>query len=140
MTLPQSLSDFEGRWNLTRVIRDARAGHVVRADGIAILSRSDDGLVYDEDVTLRLPGQPAMKGTRRYLWRDGGDGIAVHFDDGRFFHRLKLGKTFASDHHDCPPDSYYAEYDFSNWPHWKVRWIVSGPRKSYEMDTEFMLR
>ncbi len=140
MTLPQSLSEFEGCWSLTRVIRDAKAGQVVHADGTVILSRSDDGLVYDEDVTLRLPGQPELKGTRRYLWRDDGEKVAIHFDDGRYFHALKLGEMQASDHHDCPPDSYDAVYDFSTWPRWSVRWIVSGPRKSYEMDTEYMLR
>ncbi len=140
MTLPHSLSEFEGCWSLTRVIRDAKAGQVVHADGTVTLSRSEDGLIYDEDVILRLPGQPEMKGTRRYLWRDDGEKVAIHFDDGRYFHALKLGIKQASDHHDCPPDSYDAVYDFSTWPRWCVRWIVSGPRKSYEMDTEYMLR
>ncbi len=140
MTAPNDLSDFEGRWVLTRTIRDARAGQVVQADGVACLHRADDGLIYDEEVTLRIPGQAEMKGTRRYLWRKDGDGVAVFFDDGRYFHRLKLGSSQATDHHDCAPDSYDALYDFSNWPRWNVRWIVSGPRKSYEMDTQYVLR
>ncbi|WP_298936126.1 DUF6314 family protein [uncultured Ruegeria sp.] len=134
------MSDFEGRWNLTRIIRDARAGQIVQAIGQADLRQTDGGLIYDEQVKLRIPGQPEMTGTRRYLWRDGGDHIEIHFDDGRYFHALKLGVVKAEDHHDCPPDSYDAAYDFSTWPRWNVRWTVSGPRKSYEMHTEYMLR
>ncbi|WP_170782646.1 DUF6314 family protein [Ruegeria lacuscaerulensis] len=140
MIAPNSLSDFEGCWGLTRTIRDARAGQVVQADGLAYLRLAEDGLVYDEEVVLRIPGQAKMTGTRRYLWRANGDGVAVFFDDGRYFHHLNLGVPQTSDHHDCAPDSYDAVYDFSNWPRWSVRWIVSGPRKSYEMDTEYVLR
>lgn len=138
--LPGAISDFVGQWDLKRVIHDTRAGQVVQADGQAHLSQCDNGLIYDEAVTLRLPGQEAMKGTRRYLWRDAGDAVSVHFDDGRFFHNLKLGRPMAEDHHDCPPDSYDAVYDFTGWPRWSVRWTVSGPRKSYQMDTEYRLR
>ena len=112
----------------------------VQADGSANLHRVADGLIYDEEVTLHLPNQPAMKGTRRYLWRDSEERVSIHFDDGRYFHGLKLGVARAYDHHDCPPDSYNAEYDFSGWPNWTVRWIVEGPRKSYEMDTKYKLR
>ncbi len=138
--LPETLSDFEGSWRLERLIRDARAGQIVQADGSAVLRRAGDGLVYDETVTLRIPGQPAMTGTRRYLWRDAGGRIAIHFADERYFHALHLGQARAEDHHDCPPDSYDAQYDFSGWPRWTVRWKVSGPRKSYEMETKYTLR
>ncbi len=140
MSGPQSISDFVGEWQVQRVIRDAKAGQIVHAEGLACLVPADDGLTYDETVTLRLPGQNDMTGTRRYLWRKSEDGIAVHFDDGRFFHSLTLGGVQASDHHDCPPDSYDAAYDFSRWPVWSVRWTVTGPRKSYEMETEYRLR
>ncbi|MCG7521313.1 DUF6314 family protein [Ruegeria sp. Ofav3-42] len=140
MNLPTSLSDFEGCWDLTRTIRDARAAQIVQADGQANLHRVADGLIYDEEVTLHLPGQPGMKGTRKYLWRNSGQGVSVHFDDGRYFHTLKFGTARANDHHDCPPDSYDAEYDFFDWPRWSVRWIVNGPRKSYEMNTKYQIR
>jgi hypothetical protein len=140
MNAPGDLFDFEGQWTLTRTIRDARAGQVVQADGTAVLRRADHGLVYDEEVTLRIPGQAEMKGTRRYMWHADRDGIAIHFDDGRYFHRLKLGLQQVADHHDCAPDSYDATYDFEDWPRWNVRWVVSGPRKSYEMDTQYVLR
>ncbi len=140
MSAPRNISDFQGVWSLSRLIRDERAGQIIDADGEAVLRHDTQGLIYDETVTLRIPGQPAMTGTRRYLWRDAGDQIAIHFDDNRYFHTLKLGQTCAEDHHDCPPDSYDAHYDFSGWPRWTVRWTVSGPRKSYEMETKYALR
>lgn len=140
MTPPRSLSDFEGSWSLSRTIHDTRAGQVVQAEGYAVLHRAEDGLIYDEEVTLRVPGQAEMTGTRRYLWQDAGDRIAVHFEDGRYFHALKLGQSQSRDHHDCPPDSYDAVYDFSAWPNWSVHWTVSGPRKAYEMKTEYRPR
>lgn len=140
MILPRDLKDFAGTWLLTRKIRDNKAGQIVQADGRADLMPDAKGLTYSEEVTVRVPGQPPMKGTRRYLWRLDGDRIAIHFDDGRYFHTLKLGETTVIDHHDCAPDSYDADYDFSGWPIWRVRWTVSGPRKSYEMETKYTLR
>lgn len=140
MTAPTRLSDFEGQWHLTRVIHDNRAGQVVKADGSAVLRGDPTGLIYDETIILRIPGQPEMAGTRRYLWRAAEDRVTIHFDDERYFHTLKLGQGRSEDHHDCSPDSYYAIYDLTGWPSWTVRWTVSGPRKSYEMETKYTRR
>lgn len=137
MNLPLQLFDFEGLWELDRRVQDDLSGQVIAASGQARLYPAEGGLIYDEEVKLRVPGQAKMTGTRRYYWRDSGDQIAIHFDDQRFFHSLKLGAKDASDHHDCAPDSYDAVYDFSNWPLWTVCWTVSGPRKSYRMRTEY---
>ena len=140
MILPESLSDFEGIWSLERLIRDACAGQLVQADGSAVLRSEGGGLIYDETVTLRIPGQPEMTGTRQYLWQWEGDHIVIYFDDDRYFHTLNLGQTFSQDHYDCPPDNYDALYDFSGWPRWIVRWTVSGSRKSFEMETKYTRR
>lgn len=140
MNFPSDLMDFAGTWTLTRKIRDDKAGQIVQAEGSAELVPDTKGLTYIEEVTVHVPGQQPMKGTRRYLWRADGDRIVVHFEDERYFHALKLGDTTAADHHDCPPDSYDANYDFSEWPRWTVHWTVSGPRKCYEMETKYALR
>ena len=140
MNLPETLFDFEGIWSLERLIRDARAGQLVHADGSAVLRREGDGLIYDETVTMCIPGRPEMTGMRRYLWRWAGDHIVIYFDDDRYFHMLNLGQASSQDHHDCPPDSYDALYDFAGWPRWTVRWTVSGPQKSYEMETKYTRR
>ncbi|MEX0349912.1 MAG: DUF6314 family protein [Paracoccaceae bacterium] len=133
MSLPRCLEDFAGDWRISREISDAKAGQVLRADGTAALVWRDDELIYEEALTLQVPGQTPMQATRRYLWRAGAGGIDVRFEDGQFFHHLALGQDQPRDHHDCPPDSYDAAYDFSNWPNWSVVWTVSGPRKFYVM-------
>ncbi|SDC91894.1 DUF6314 family protein [Ruegeria marina] len=140
MNGPERIEDFEGDWHLTRAIDDRLAGQVLRAEGVATLRRGDGQFVYDEEVALHIPGQQTLRGTRRYLWRPAPGRIAIHFEDGRFFHNLTLGQSASEDHHDCAPDSYDAAYDFARWPCWSVRWSVSGPRKSYEMRTEFSPR
>ncbi|MFA3917796.1 DUF6314 family protein [Ruegeria hyattellae] len=133
MTLPRSLDDFDGNWSVTREITDAKAGQVLSAEGTATLSWRANELIYDEALRLQVPGQVPMQATRCYLWQQGQGGIDIRFEDGRFFHFLALGKDCPRDHHDCPPDSYDAAYDFTAWPVWSVVWTVSGPRKSYVM-------
>lgn len=135
MILPQSVLDFEGRWLLDRRIEDAKAGQVLLASGTALLHGGGQDWIYNEELQLSVPGQPAMTATRRYLWQAVAGAVVIRFEDGKHFHRLGLGQETASDHHDCPPDSYDAEYDFSEWPCWSVTWRVSGPRKSYVMRT-----
>lgn len=136
MTLPTGIDDFAGLWQLDRRIEDALAGRVLRATGTAELVRDDTGWHWREDLDLTVPGQAPMKAVRRYLWRPGPDRIAVCFDDGRYFHEIRLGGAEARDRHDCPPDDYRVFYEFARWPDWSARWQVTGPKKSYVMDTE----
>ncbi|MCL6285053.1 DUF6314 family protein [Ruegeria sp. 2012CJ41-6] len=137
MTLPGCLGDFAGDWRITREITDARAGQVLHAEGTASLVWKGDALIYGEALRLQVPGQAPMQATRRYLWQQGQGGIDIRFEDGRFFHHLALGQDAPHDHHDCPPDSYDAAYDFTDWPVWSVVWTVSGPRKSYVMKSHY---
>lgn len=135
---PQELQDFAGRWRLIRRIDDALAGEVLEGEGWGEFRPAPDGgLIYDEEVWLTAPGRPALRGTRRYLWRPLPGGIAVFFDDGRPFHRIALAAAAAEDRHDCAPDLYRVRYDFSGWPVWSARWQVAGPRKSYVMTSMF---
>jgi hypothetical protein len=69
-----------------------------------------------------------MLAERRYVWHPD---LSVHFDDGRFFHKIPQ-EGGATDHW-CDPDSYEGCYDFSKWPDFGVTWRVTGPRKSYRM-------
>lgn len=130
------LAAFEGRWQAERTITDRQSGQVIRFAGTVTFRPDPDGLIWDEDGALILPGQTPIRATRRYLWRAEGDGIAVFFDDGRPFHLIGPGVAPAA-HHDCPPDSYDVAYDFSGWPVWTARWQVTGPRKDYTSETEF---
>ncbi|GHF50816.1 DUF6314 family protein [Seohaeicola zhoushanensis] len=130
------LADFAGRWALSRVIDDALAGQRLMAEGFAQLAPDAQGLVYDETVELQLADGQRLNGTRRYLWRaDPAGGIAVHFADGRLFHRIAPGGVTSEDRHDCAPDLYVGAYDFTAWPMFRVVWQVRGPRKDYRMET-----
>ncbi|SFU41992.1 hypothetical protein SAMN04488527_102149 [Aliiroseovarius crassostreae] len=135
------LSDFEGRWHLTRRIEDAKAGSTGCFEGVATFTPDAEGLRYDEVGELRLPtgpnGPTAMQATRRYLWRPDADGVLVLFEDGRDFHRIGLLGDTATGFHHCPPDDYEVSYNFSRWPDWRATWRVTGPRKDYMMITDF---
>ena len=137
MSGPQELSDFAGRWSVSRVIMDRTGGPEGRFEGVAELTPDAQGLVYSETGQLRLGTAVPFHATRRYLWRADGDAIQTFFDDGRPFHRIALGGVEARDLHDCPPDIYRVLYDFSQWPRWTARWDVTGPRKDYLMVSDY---
>ena len=130
---PHRLDDFAGRWRVTREITDRAAGHAGRFEGEATLSPEGEALRYLENGVLTLPGAPPMAATRVYLWHPAPGGVAVHFDDGRFFHAIALDGPRPEAMHDCPPDTYRVAYDFTGWPVWRAVWDVTGPRKDYRM-------
>ena len=131
------LMDFEGMWQVVRRIENA-AGPDARFEGVARFVRDGAGLTYAEAGELRLEGQAPIRGERRYLWREEGDGrIAVFFDDGRDFHRFDPGAEAPGDRHHCAPDVYDVAYDFREWPEWESRWRVAGPRKDYAMVSRY---
>lgn len=134
---PEGLSDFEGRWRITRRIEDAKAGGTGVFEGMAVYAPDGDGLRYDEVGELRLPDGPGMKATRRYLWREGDGALEVFFEDGRDFHRIDLSAPVATAFHDCPPDWYEVSYNFTHWPEWRAIWRVRGPRKDYTMISDY---
>jgi len=128
---PRELSDFEGRWRLSRVIRPAQ-GPEARFEGMAVWRPARGGMAYEERGTLHLEGQREMQAERRYFWDRSLD---VYFDDGRFFHRVPASGGTA--HHWCDPDQYDVTYDFSGWPAFEAVWCVKGPRKDYEMISRY---
>ncbi len=134
MTLPKRatptdrvLADFVGRWRLQKFVRQAN-GEQASFSGTAVWEEVESGLSYLETGTLILTGSTPLKAERRYLWRAP---LAVHFQDGRFFHNVPPQGGQAR--HDCAPDTYNVTYDFSDWPYWSAEWHVSGPRKAYLM-------
>lgn len=130
------LDDFEGLWALSRQIHDRSLKPVGRMEGQARFERQDDRLVYEETGRLLLPGHPALEAGRKLEWREGDDGtIAVHYPDGRPFHRIWTDRLMSTDTHVCAPDIYHVEYDFRVWPHWRVTWRVVGPAKDYRLLT-----
>jgi hypothetical protein len=130
-----SLGDLVGRWGLSRVIEDARAGLTGRMEGTALWRPDGVGLRQEESGLLRYGDAPPMRAERAYLWRAEDDGLEVYFDDGRAFHRLGPGRL--SDRHLCDPDVYDVTYDLSDWPRWGTVWRVTGPRKDMIIRSRF---
>lgn len=122
------LGDFERHWHLAREIRHAD-GQIHYFDGTATFTPGPEVLHYEERGTLRA-GSAAFEAQQRYTWAPD---LAVHFADGRFFHRVppEGGETS----HWCDPDQYNGQYDFAAWPTWTVTWRVRGPRKNYTSHT-----
>ncbi len=136
--IPIDLFDFEGVWRFRRKILDRKLGQISQGQGTLRMTRDAEGLTYDESVTLELPGQPPIEGTRRYLWRACPRGIEVFFDDGRPFHTISLPDPAPRATHGCDPDFYRVAYDLGDWPVWSQVWDVTGPRKDYRIDTLFV--
>jgi hypothetical protein len=135
--LQLSLTDFVGNWSLRREIDDHLAGAQSCFVGTAVFSNSDGGVLLAEDGVLTMAGQRPMQATRRYLWRQNGDAIAVSFDDGRDFHTFRPNEDAPLANHGCPPDFYRVTYDFSDWPNWRSTWQVTGPRKDYRLTSGY---
>jgi hypothetical protein len=128
---------FAGRWRLTRQIDDRKARQIGGMEGEAAFVRDGQGYLYSETGVLRLPDQPPLTATRRYIWAELPGMVEVRFADGRVFHRFELGKLTAEATHDCPPDMYQVCYDFNAWPAWQSEWRVKGPRKDYIMVSNY---
>ena len=137
LSLPHSLAQFEGRWQLERQIHDAERGEMQLA-GEAVLARSGHRLVYNETGQLQIAGQRPLTATRRYIWQDRAGWVAISFADGRPFHGFALNAARASAVHLCDPDRYEVSYDFSAWPEWSSEWQVTGPRKAYTMRSRYL--
>jgi len=131
------LTEFEGTWRITRQIKDHRLSRLGQLTGTAVFTPGPDGMIYTETGTLRFPGQPDLSAKQSYLWSESGLNIQVKFSDGREFHSIDLTTQTPNAHHHCPPDDYRVTYDFTDWPNWSSRWIVSGPSKDYAMTTLF---
>lgn len=125
------MGDFAGRWKLVRHITPAE-GAVAHFEGTAVWSAARRGLICSEKGLVTLEGHVPMRAERRYLWAPD---LRVYFDDGRYFHQVPpLGGP--ADHW-CDPDQYDGEYDFSDWPGFRVIWDVKGPHKDYRSVSQY---
>ncbi|MCR9111010.1 DUF6314 family protein [Marivita sp. XM-24bin2] len=129
------LQNFIGLWSVSRVISDHFSASTGTFHGTACFTAAKHGLAYIETGKLQLAGQPPFHAERRYHWHQDENGLHVSFDDGRPFHSFDPDNPEAS--HWCDPDTYEVTYEFDDWPHWRTIWNVSGPRKAYQMITEY---
>ena len=131
----QKLADFEGDWTVERQIDDHCASQHGFFHGKAWFRAVPDGLAYHETGLLTLGAAAPMVASRDYLWRWAAGRIHVDYPGGRAFHDFDPADPKA--HHLCAPDDYTVTYDFSDWPRWHARWRVTGPRKDYEMLSDY---
>jgi len=129
------LADLRGHWRLSRRIEDRRAGVIGRFEGRCIWTPDGKGLRQEETGVLHYGTAAPMQAERAYLWRETPEGLAVFFADGRPFHNLAAGRL--ADRHLCDPDIYDVRYDLGDWPDWRQRWQVRGPRKGAVIDSRF---
>lgn len=127
--------DFVGAWQIERSIKDARMGTNGQLTGSATFTPNEHGLAYIETGVLHLQGHAPFKAERRYQWRFVDGAIHVDFYDCRSFHSFDPASPSAS--HWCDPDTYNVTYEFADWPNWRSIWDVTGPKKDYQMITDY---
>ncbi|WP_010139042.1 DUF6314 family protein [Oceanicola sp. S124] len=131
----RDITDFAGVWQIRRQIEDRLGGVTGVFTGQAELRPDGGAWTWSEAGEIRYGSAPPLRAERRYLWQPRGVEIAVHFDDGRFFHAFDPMAAAPRAEHLCTPDLYRAAYDFADWPRWQVTWEVAGPRKDYRMES-----
>ena len=123
--------DFQGDWQLDRVITDRLGTMNGRLSGVATLTGNDAQMAYDETGRLTLATGSVMAATRGYLWTFKATRVVVRFADGADFHAFVPDGQAIGTTHLCGEDLYDVTYDFRDWPVWTATWSVKGPRKDY---------
>lgn len=126
-----------GVWALDRTL-DGRALLKGRATFEATEAAS---LAYLEQGTMRLADGREFEATRRYLFQSKPTGFAVFFAETplRLFHEVTLkeadGSLSGHALHLCGEDRYDSRYQFRIDGTFVIRHAVSGPKKSYALET-----
>lgn len=122
-----------GRWMLTRILTDKRAGVSGSFLGWASFEErpgeKDGRLDYHERGQM-LFGDYRGISFRRYRYSFPDPGRAeVHFTDGRLFHPLDLSTGTTDAVHHCGRDVYSGRFDVGGDGLWDSQWHIGGPRK-----------
>jgi hypothetical protein len=127
-------------WELSRTVGDWNF-----RGSAAFCAQGPDELRYEESGILSKQGTPDIAASRRYIYRYEGDRIVIYFDErpARVFQvldpkRAPNGNWEAQAEHDCLPDHYASRYWFAGET-MQVTHTVRGPRKDYEMVTNYRL-
>jgi hypothetical protein len=130
---------LHGDWTLVRHV-DGRP--LMR--GFATFRANDDGgLIYHERGRVHSADGQAFEAERRYLYRASPTGFAVFFfeEPTRLFHNVRLepahGGLMSEASHLCKDDLYLSRYQFLADATFFIRHEVSGPRKSYTLETSY---
>jgi uncharacterized protein DUF6314 len=131
------LARLEGDWT---IVRHVDGQHLLK--GIATFSANGDGsLTYHERGRVHLADGQEFEAERRYLYRASPGGFAVFFfeEPARLFHEIRLeeahGGMMSEASHLCKEDLYRSRYVFLADGTFLIRHEVSGPRKSFTLET-----
>jgi hypothetical protein len=133
-------SVLAGTWQLSRTIGEWNfRGRAV------FFPHGPDELRYEENGILSRQGTSDITASRRYIYRYEAGQIAIYFDERpeRIFEILDLrltpnGAWEAEAEHACHPDHYVSHYAFGSGTI-MIRHAVRGPRKDYEMVTNYRI-
>ncbi len=133
------LARLEGDW---KIVRHVDGQPLLR--GIATFRTNGDGsLTYHERGRLHLADGQQFEAERRYLYRASPGGFAVFFfeEPARLFHEIRLqeshGGMASEASHLCKEDLYRSRYVFLADGTFLIRHQVSGPKKSYTLETSY---
>lgn len=115
-------------------------------EGEATFIERDDGLLkYRETGFATLTHcNHTFAFSRSYVYVVDGPSLRIFFDEPapRLFHHITLSKDAdgwqGSGVHLCAADSYSSDYAFAHNHAFRIRHAVSGPRKSYVIETHFV--
>ena len=134
------LPSLMGSWILSRSI-DNGCSMIGTA---AISRRGGSRYDYREAGCLTLADGQTLEAERRYIFAVEDDGFTVLFAESaaRLFHRIVLERigpnVIGRGIHTCGDDRYDSRYEFRANGSFIIAHTVSGPRKSYAMETRYV--
>lgn len=158
---------FPGIWRLSRQTLTSKqeweqsGAECIKASGFAAFTHAKDDpnvLVYSEKVAITVPEDQssAMNGIearQKYKYRYDGQAstLTKYFFDDRLFYTMDgghgravsasdasgCGEIMACGEHLCERDFYEAKYNFRDGRTFSLTYTVEGPKKCYEIRTEY---
>ena len=129
---------LSGAWRL-----DRRVSGQADMRGTAVFTPDGADLRYLESGQMVLRNGQTLEFSRRYVYRFHPGRMEVFFDEPvlRLFQSVELlgdsAQVIGQGFHNCPPDVYASNYRFSLPTGFSITHRVDGPRKSYDIQTEF---
>lgn len=128
---------LRGTWELARDIVDAEGAAIGAFTGVGVFAPEGELLRYDESGQLRL-GEHHGEASRSLRYRpEDSARCTVWFDDGHFFHDLRLDTGRWHVRHPCEGDRYEGAFEVLAPDRWQQCWYVSGPGKKYSLITRY---
>jgi Family of unknown function (DUF6314) len=142
-TARQIFDSLRGEWGISRVIESTipQKNRYI-AEGVAFFTLSKDNadtILYSEKLEMHNPSlNDSFSMTQKYQYKYDADTLSLYkyFIDERLFYKLKISGDKISGEHICIDDKYISDYVFDN-DQLIISYIVSGPKKSYEIKTSY---